>query len=253
MMTLEVSLSPAEFNEIRSRNLRDTTCVVFDILRATTSMTNALANGAEGIIPVSEIGEAVAIYEKDKSVLLAGERHGHRILKNQTGSVDFDLGNSPREFTAEKVRGRTIVTTTTNGTRALQACGGAKQVLIGSFLNLSAIARWITNVRPESLLLVCAGTFEEAAYEDILAAGALAEAIWPHYADGKITDSAHIARQLYELSNGDLEKAMQFARNGRHLMNVPELKDDVPFCLQRNLYDFVAEMKERQVQRIVAK
>ncbi|MBA4149496.1 MAG: 2-phosphosulfolactate phosphatase [Verrucomicrobia bacterium] len=250
MNSLEVSLTPAEFAEIKSRDLGNTTCVVFDILRATTSMTNALANGAEAIIPVSEISEAIAVYEKDNDVLLAGERHGHRILKDQTGSVDFVFGNSPREFTADKVAGKTIVTTTTNGTRALQACSGAKQVLIGSFLNLSAVANWIAQNKPENLLLVCAGTFEEAAYEDILAAGALADLVWAHYCAGKITDSTHIARQIYQLSKRDLTGAMQFARNGRTLMNVPDLRDDVAFCLRQNIFDFVAEMKGGRIRQI---
>lgn len=250
MNSLEVSLSPAEFPEIKKRDLSATTCVVFDILRATTSMTNALANGAEAIIPVSEIAEAVAVYETDKKVLLAGERHGLRILKEQSGSVDFALGNSPREFTADKVAGKRIVTTTTNGTRALQACAGAKQVLIGSFLNLSAVANWIAQKKPENLLLICAGTFEEAAYEDILAAGALTDLIWNQYSGARITDSAHIARQIYQLSNGNLIQAMQFARNGRHLLSVTDLKDDVSFCLQKDIYRFVAEMKDGTIRRL---
>lgn len=250
MSTLEVSLTPAEFAEIRRRDLSETTCVVFDILRATTSMTNALANGAEAIIPVSEIAEAVAEYEKDNTVLLAGERHGLRILKDQSGSVDFHFGNSPREFTADKVAGKTIVTTTTNGTRALQACAAAKQVLVGSFLNLSAVAKWIAQHQPENLLIIAAGTFEEAAYEDILASGALVDAVWDHYANGKVTDSAHIARQVYQLTNGDLSKAMPFARNARHLLSVPDLRDDVSFCLQRDLFDFVSEMKQGRIRRV---
>ncbi|MFN7140664.1 MAG: 2-phosphosulfolactate phosphatase [Limisphaerales bacterium] len=250
MTTLEVSLTPAEFPGIKQRDLSNTTCVVFDILRATTSMTHALANGAEAIIPVSEIAEALAIYEQDKTVLLAGERHGLRILKDQTGSVDFVFGNSPREFTAAKVAGKTIVTTTTNGTRALQACSAAKKVLVASFLNLSATAEWIQQNKPEHLLIVCAGTFEEAAYEDILAAGALAELVWKNYSGGKITDSAHIARQVYELSQGDLHGAMQFARNGRQLLSVPDLREDVPFCLQRDIFHFVAEMNENKVRAI---
>jgi 2-phosphosulfolactate phosphatase len=133
--TLEVLFTPADFSTLAGRNLSAATCVVLDVLRATTSMTTALANGAEAIIPVAEINEAIEIRRSRPDVLLAGERDGLRITKAQTGSIDFDLGNSPREFTAERVRGKTIVMTTTNGTRALRACAGANQVLIGSFLN----------------------------------------------------------------------------------------------------------------------
>ncbi len=250
MTTLEVALTPSEFPALKARDLTNTTCVVFDILRATTTMTVALANGAASIIPVSEISEAVTVHQKDNTVLLAGERHGMRILKEQTGSVDFELGNSPREFLAEKVTGKTIVTTTTNGTRALQACANAKQTLIGSFLNLGAVAKWILQNKPENLLFVCAGTFEEAAYEDILAAGALADMIWAQYAAGKITDSTHLARQSFQLSKGDLMGAMAFARNGRHLLSVPDLRDDVAFCLQRDIYGFVAAMKDGEIRKV---
>lgn len=250
MTTFEVSLTPGEFPAIKARDLSHTTCVVFDILRATTSMTVALAHGAAAIIPVSEISEAVALHAGDNTVLLAGERHGLRILKDQTGSVDFNFGNSPREFVTD-VRGKTIVTTTTNGTRALDACRAAKTTLIASFLNLSAVGKWIQKQKPEHLLLVCAGTFEEAAYEDILAAGALADFLWSDYAAGKLTDSTHLARQAFQLTGGDLMKSMQWARNGRHLLSVPELRDDVPFCLQRDIYDFVAAMNASgEVRRI---
>ena len=85
----------------------------------------------------------------------------------------FDLGNSPREFTREKVAGRTIVSTTTNGTRALRACAGARNVLAAAFVNLESTARWLESARPERLVVVCAGTFDETALEDVLGAGAL--------------------------------------------------------------------------------
>src|SRR6185503_9164499 len=121
-MQIEVALSPAEFPALATRDLSATTCVVFDVLRATSSMLVALNNGAEAIVPVSEIFEALAIRQKQPSVLLAGERNGLRIGKELTGSVDFDFGNSPRDFSAEKILGKTIAWTTTNGTRALRAC-----------------------------------------------------------------------------------------------------------------------------------
>src|SRR3954464_3626464 len=100
---VEALFSPAEYSSLHSRDLSQTTCVVFDILRATTTMLTALANGAAEIVPVSEIPEALALRAKDPNILLAGERDGFRIGASQTGSIDFDFGNSPREFTPEKV------------------------------------------------------------------------------------------------------------------------------------------------------
>ena len=149
--SIEVLFSPAEYSVLADRNLSGTACVVLDILRATTTMMTALANGAEGVIPVLEISEAVALKEQRPDVLLAGERNGLRIGADQAGGTDFDLGNSPREFTPERVRGKTIVMTTTNGTRALRACAHADTVLIGAFLNLRAVVNWVRRELPTHL------------------------------------------------------------------------------------------------------
>src|SRR6266498_2781299 len=101
--SIEVLFSPAEFAALAQRDLSRTACVVLDILRATTTMMTALANGAEAIVPVAEIPEALAVKAQRPEVLLAGERDGLRIRAEHTGGIDFDLGNSPREFLAEKV------------------------------------------------------------------------------------------------------------------------------------------------------
>ncbi len=249
--TLEVLFAPAEYAVLPHRHLSETVCVVFDILRATSTMMTALANGAREIRPVAEIQEALAFRQQNPDVLLAGERNGVRILASQTGACDFDLGNSPLEFAAEKVRGKTIVMTTTNGTRALRACASAQTVLIGTLLGLRAIARWIEREPPRNLLLVCSGTIEQASYEDTLGAGALCDLIWPAYAQGTIFDSAQIARQIYSAAQGDLLKAMQHARNGRRLLALAELRNDVSYCAQRDTISFVAGLgKDGGVRKI---
>lgn len=241
-MPLEVTFTPADFTALRQRDLSQTVCVVFDVLRATSTMVTALANGAREIIPVCEIAEAIALRQTRPDVLLAGERDGVRILRKLTGSVDFDLGNSPREFTRERVAGRTIVMTTTNGTRALQACRGARRVLVGSFLNLGAVTDWLARARPEHLIVVCSGTGEEAAYEDMLGAGALCDAVWEQFGGGNVADSAQVAREIFQQGRGDLLAAVQRARNARRLLALPELRDDVPLCLQRDTANVLAEM-----------
>src|SRR5579864_4172144 len=142
-MIIETILTPAELPALAGRDLSRATCVIFDILRATSTFVTALQNGAREIIPASEISEAVALRQQQPEVLLAGERDGVRILAAQSGGVDFDFGNSPREFRPEKVRGKTIISTTTNGTRALRACAGAKLVMASSFLNLAATAKYL--------------------------------------------------------------------------------------------------------------
>jgi 2-phosphosulfolactate phosphatase len=241
-MTLDVLFTPADFAVLEARDLSESVCIVFDVLRATSSMVTALANGAAAIIPVAEISEALALRRANPNILLAGERDGVRILGNLTGSVPFDLGNSPREFTAEKVRRHAIAMTTTNGTRALRACAHAWSILIGSFLNLGATGRLLQQERPTELLLVCGGTFEQAAYEDVLGAGALCDLLWSNFDADAISDSAQIARRLYLLEQPDLMGAMSRSRNARRLLANPELADDVAFCLQRDQYGLIAEL-----------
>lgn len=240
--TLEVLFTPADFAALADRDLGQTCCVVFDVLRATSSMVTALAHGAKALQPVADISEALALRAAHPEVLLAGERNGLRITRALTGSVDFDLGNSPREFTPEKVRGKTIVMTTTNGTRALRACAQAQRVLAASFLNLAATADAVRACRPQNLLLVCSGTLEQAAYEDALGAGALCDLVWADYAGGVIMDSALMALRLYRLESANLEAALASSRNGRRLSAQPALQPDVPFCAQRDRFPLIASL-----------
>jgi phosphosulfolactate phosphohydrolase-like enzyme len=115
-------------------------------------------------------------------------------------------------------------------------------VLLGSFLNLRATAEFLESEAPAHLLLVCSGTLDQAAYEDLLGAGALCDLVWPGYSAGAVADSAHIARRLFRLEQTDLLSAVSQSRNGRRLMAHPELRADVPFCLQRDLFGLVAEL-----------
>jgi 2-phosphosulfolactate phosphatase len=241
---LEVLFTPADFAPLAERNLSDTVCVVFDVLRATSSMIAALGNGAAALLPVETIAEALAARQRQPDVLLAGERDGVRIRAELSGGGDFDLGNSPREFTAERVTGRTIVMTTTNGTRALRACATARTVLASSFLNLGVTAGFLERERPANLLLVCSGTFEEAALEDVLGAGALCELLWTTYGAGAVADSARMAHSLFLLERGNLADAFARSRNGRRLLSRPELRDDVAFCLRRDNVPLVATLDE---------
>jgi 2-phosphosulfolactate phosphatase len=248
-MKIDVILSPAELPALAKRDLRGVVCVVFDVLRATSTFVTALHNGAKAVIPVSEITEALAIRKKQPDVLLGGERDGVRIRAKLTGGVDFDLGNSPREYTPEKVHGKTIVSTTTNGTRALRACVGAKTILAASFLNLTATGKSIKKIRPEQIVLVCAGTYENGADEDVLAAGALCEILSgpqgrsPHQKGAcELSDSAKIAWRTYAEAKADLAGAVCNSTNGRRLLSIPELRDDVAFCLQHDIYPLIARM-----------
>ncbi len=141
------------------------TAVVIDVLRATTTITTALAAGATEVIPCLEIEEARRVHAKDSgNSRLGGERGG-------TAIEGFDFGNSPAEYTTERIGGRRLVFTTTNGTRAMNQCRDAGRILLASFVNLTAVAEAL--VEEEAIEIVCAGTDGRIGRDDALTAGAL--------------------------------------------------------------------------------
>ena len=131
---IQVALCPSEIRRISATDLSEVTAVVFDVLRATSSIITGLASGVEAIFPVRTVEEARERKLKDPDLLLAGERGG-------LPPEGFDLGNSPEEF--EKPKGRRVVMTTTNGTAAIESVQRASKVLIGALLNIDALADYL--------------------------------------------------------------------------------------------------------------
>jgi 2-phosphosulfolactate phosphatase len=251
-LIIEALLSPADYAARRPADFAGQTCVVFDVLRATSVMVTGLAHGAAGFVPVTEIAEALARRTDFPDALLAGERDGLRITAALSGGVEFDLGNSPREYVVERVAGRTIISTTTNGTRALRGCGGAATVLAGAFLNLRATASWLRRTPPPPrLVLVCAGTGTETALEDVLGAGALIQELQQLGVSVAPDDAAMLAWHAYQSVAGQLEGALATSRNGRRLQANAELNEDVRFCAQRDVFAVVAGMAADGVLRVV--
>jgi 2-phosphosulfolactate phosphatase len=166
--------------------LRGGVSVVIDVLRATTMIVHALVAGCTKVIPVSEVEEArqIATALPVGTALLAGERQGVPI-------DGFDMGNSPVECTPARCRGKTMVITTTNGTRALLACHDADRIFLGAFVNFAATCRQLL-AEPKPIHLVCAGTDGRISYEDTLAAGAFAKQLRDQ-GHGMGNDEAEIA------------------------------------------------------------
>jgi len=237
IMTLpvELLLTPTELDRLDCRELGDTACVVFDVLRATSTMVTALHHGAREILLVEQIEEALALRAENPNLLLAGERGGNRILRSLTGSIDFELGNSPREFTPQMLQGRPLVMTTTNGTRALRACRGARRVFAACFLNLAATAAAIGESAPSRVLVVCAGTANQASYEDALGAGALLSRL-PDNRFNTSADACLMAKLLYARARDSLAAAFAQSTNGRRLAADPELREDLPFCARIDVF-----------------
>jgi 2-phosphosulfolactate phosphatase len=226
-MIVDVVMHPSEIALLKGRVLNGVCCVVFDVLRATSSILTGLAHGVAEVVPVETIEEARGAALARAGAILGGERNGDRI-------EGFDLGNSPLEY--RSVAGAVVVTTTTNGTVALRACTGADTVWVGAVLNLGALAREIRRAAPEKLMLVCAGTFETMALEDVWAAGALLEA----FADAQWTDSARCAAAVAS-QWPDPAQALRFSRNGRALLEAGR-GADLDWCASLNKLDVVGEM-----------
>ena len=244
-MKTEIILTPAEVALLPQRDLSDARCIVFDVLRATSTMLTALAHGARRIYPVSSVAEARLLKsERLPDALLGGEREGVRI-------EGFDLGNSPREYTAEAVTGRDIISTTTNGTVALRACAGAKEVLAGAWLNLDVLASWLREqaTAGERLMLVCAGTGDRFALEDGLAAAGLLDRITAAGNGGRFPshaveyDDAALALSAAYASMGvEPLDTLRRSANGRRLTEIG-LGADVEWCAATSALPWIAVLR----------
>jgi 2-phosphosulfolactate phosphatase len=229
----DVILTPAEIALLPSHDLSRSTCVVFDVLRATSTFLTALAHGASRVFPVGSVVEALELHQRRPHALLGGERGGVRL-------DGFDLGNSPREYTAETVGGRDIISTTTNGTVALRACAHAGAVFAGALLNADALAAHLRAVdpAPERLLLICAGTGADFAWEDAIAAGALLARLGDAWGGA---DAARLVRNAYEHARADLTGALGASANGERLQEIG-LGEDVAYCAREGSLATVASM-----------
>jgi len=219
MNQLNVCLTPVL---IPLYDVEEHVVVIIDIFRATSSICYGIENGAEAIIPVSEVEECEAF--RPQGHLLAAERNGEVV----TG---FDFGNSPFSYTAEKVAGKTIVLTTTNGTQALHLSRAAKRVVIGSFLNLTALCEWL-KTQDENILLVCAGWKNNFNLEDTLFAGAVVEQL--KYSGFKLDDAAIAANDLYQTGKADISQYLKKTSHSERLKALG-IEKDIEFCLQVDL------------------
>lgn len=240
-MKVDAVLNPAEIALLAERDLSETECVVFDVLRATSSMVTGLANGVEAIHPVRTIEEALLLKEKYPAAILGGERYGDRI-------DGFDIGNSPFEY--QHLAGRLVITTTTNGTVALRACAAAKRVWVASLLNIHSASAAIAASRPAELLLVCAGTFADFALEDAYAGGVMIDLLRKlgAAADGDLTDSAR-ALAAIQTSFPTALDALSAARNGRALI-AKGRGDEVEWCSRCGVLNLCAEQKDGVVRSV---
>ena len=201
------------------------TGVVIDVIRATSTICQALASGYERVFCTAAVEEARALREAVGDAVLGGERNAVRI-------PGFDLGNSPREYLEPAAK--TLVLSTTNGTRAVVAAAQrCDRVLVASLLNLAAVVE-AARQTGEDVVVVCAGVQGTLALDDAFVAGRIVELLgWER------TDAAEAAARLITTWAG-AEDAFRASRSGRNLLeNAPELEEDIPFCARESVLDVV--------------
>jgi len=230
---IEVCLSPALLH------LYDTSgaiVVIIDIFRATSTITAALHNGAKCVIPVASVAECIAIGERIPGSITAGERDG----KVAEG---LKYGNSPSEYPPEFIKGKTLVLTTTNGTRLLHMVEGASEIVIGSFLNLSALCKYLIS-RNNHVLLGCASWKDRFNLEDTLFAGAVVNGVKDAFEVN--CDSARAAKYLYERSGGNF---IDFLKDSSHYQRLSAygLQDDMAYCATPDLHPVVPYLNGNEI------
>lgn len=227
---LEICFTPAAFEAHADS---EAVAIVIDVLRATSAICTAFANGVLEIMPIETVEEARAL--KEQGHLVAAERHG--------SVLDFaDFGNSPFGFTPEKVKGKKIVFSTTNGTAIMKRASVCHDVVIGSWLNLSVVCDWVVE-QGRDVVIVCAGWKDRFSLEDSVCAGAIAERLLESGKFSTICDAVHAATDLWSIAKPDLlgymDKAAQKTRLGKK-----GLADCIPYCHTIDISDVVPVLRD---------
>lgn len=231
MKTIDVCLSP---DLMHLYDVRHSTVVVVDILRATSCITTALAHGVESITPFANLQDCERM--REHGYFVAGERNGEKV-------EGFDLGNSPFEYMDSKLRGKKIAFTTTNGTQAIAAASGAQEIIIGSFLNLSAVIDYLKPIL-SNVLIICSGWKGRVNLEDTIFAGALVDKLNIMFKPE--CDAPVIAHDLYIRELGSM---FEFLKNSSHAKRLEKLgiQKDIEFCFTPDQYNIVPMLRDGEL------
>ncbi len=227
MNNIDVCLSPELLHQY---NLQGKIAVVVDILRATSCMVSGLAAGVSAIKPLADLEACKCL--KEDGYFIAGERNGSKV-------EGFDMGNSPFEYMEPQLRGQKVAVTTTNGTLAIDKSGAADQIIIGAFLNLGAVARYLRQ-QQKDVVVVCAAWKGKVNLEDSLFAGALVERLKTTHTPE--CDTPLMMKRLYLASRTDMLAFVKQSSHARRLNKLDVFKD-IGFCLQEDQYEVVPVLK----------
>lgn len=223
---LEVCYSPELFPTYFVE--KECVVVVIDIFRATSAICTAFDQGIKQIIPVATIEEARAY--QSKGYIAAAERHGEIV-------EGFDIGNSPFSYMNPDLKGKEVVLSTTNGTQAIEKAKAADTIIIGSFLNLDAVCRFLEE-HNKNVILLCAGWKGRYNLEDSLFAGAVVNKLKMNKVFTGLSDSSIAADQMYQMAKNDLNGFLKESSHRRRLAKL-NLEKDIEYCLQLNQIDLV--------------
>lgn len=215
--------------------------VIIDVLRATSAICTAFHHGAEKIIPVATVEEAMEY--KKRGYLTGAERDAVPLN-------GFDFGNSPFSYMGENVKGKTIAITTTNGTQAIHAAKDAYKIVIGSFLNLSALTQWLINEKRD-ILLLCSGWKNKFNLEDALFAGAVTEEILSATSNYKLGDACLALKYLYAIAKDNPYKFLNYSSHKERLARL-NLKKDIKYCLTPDQTNVIPVLKDGALINLVA-
>ncbi len=229
--SIDVCMSP---ELMHLYTVQEQTVVIVDILRATSCMTTAFAHGVSSIRAFSQLSECLAA--KEKGYITAGERDGKKV-------DGFDLGNSPFEYMDPSLAGKKIALTTTNGTQAIAKATGAKDIVIGSFLNITAVTNYLRNSTGD-ILVVCSGWKGKINLEDTAFAGAVVENLKEDLECA--CDAPFMARHLYAQSQGNLMESLKDSSHIRRLKKL-NIEKDIDFCLTPDQYDVVPVVRGESI------
>tara|TARA_R110002072_G_scaffold214159_4_gene371280 strand:+ start:1500 stop:2240 length:741 start_codon:yes stop_codon:yes gene_type:complete len=227
---IEVCYSPALFPVYYSN--KNCVVVVIDIFRATSAICTAFQYGVSKIIPVSSVDEA-RVYQA-QGFIAAAERSGEVV-------EGFDMGNSPFSYMNHVLKGREIVLTTTNGTKAIERAKAADQIIVGSFLNIQAVCNYLEQ-QNKNVILLCAGWKDRYNMEDSLFAGAVVDQLKKNPIYTGLADSSLAANHLYASAKGNLMEFLKPSSHRRRLERL-NLDRDIEYCLQMNTMDLVPIFK----------
>ncbi|WP_040214248.1 2-phosphosulfolactate phosphatase family protein [Clostridium polynesiense] len=234
-MKLDIIISA---DHIEEKYLENKIVVVIDMLRATSVITTALNNGCKSVIPFLTVEEALSFAKNiENNCVLGGERKALKI-------EGFDFSNSPLEYREDKVKGKTVVITTTNGTRAIKGASRASRVFIGSLLNAKSVAELLTRLN-EDVVFINAGTYGQFSMDDFICAGYMIHLI-AKTAEQDLSDIAFTAKYIYE-NNTDITN---FIKNASHyeVLKSLGLEEDLTYCSKKDIVSIVPEYKDGEIK-----